>query len=161
AELDDVSLDQLQSENIQFVSNDEIAHSSYLDFTGYGITDADTVVEAYGLDPANVQVATSAGINVAIILDRAQDPTSLLSQDWAARQETLAQLETSGTLWDTYGADQAQYDSVVAELTGTYGLTVLDGNTPNGNYVSSAESRTIWVSIETPEQFEQLFGKTL
>lgn len=161
AELDGVSLDQLQSENIQFVSNDEIANSSYLDFTGYGITDADTVVEAYGLNPANVQVATSAGINVAIILDRAEDPTSLLSQDWATRQETLEQLGTAGTLWDTYGADPAQYASVVAELTGTYGLTVLNGNTPDGNYVSSAESRTIWVSIETPQQFLDLFGKTL
>lgn len=161
AELDGVSLDSLQSENIQFVRNDEIAHSSYLDFTGYGITDDKSVIEAYGLDPAHVQVASNAGINVAIILERVQDPTSLLSQDWGTRQETLAQLEASGTLWDTYGADQAQYDAVVAALTGTYGLTVLDGNTPDGNYVSSAESRTIWVSIDTPQQFEQLFGKTL
>ena len=64
-------------------------------------------------------------------------------------------------LWDAYGADQAQYDSVVAGCAGTYGLTVLDGNTANGNYISSAESRTIWVAIDTPAQFMELFGKTL
>jgi hypothetical protein len=161
AELEGVALASLQSENIVFVSNDEIANSSYLDFTGYRIADATTVVEAYGLDQANVAAATTAGINVAIILDRVQDPTTLLSQNWGTRQATLAQLENNGTLWDTYGADQAQYDSVVSELTGTYGLTVLDGITPNGNYVSSAEARTIWVAIDTPAQFMELFGKTL
>ena len=161
AELEGVALASLQSENIIFVSNDEIANSSYLDFTGYRITNATTVVEAYGLDEANVAAATTAGINVAIILDRVQDPTTLLSQNWGTRQTTLAQLENNGTLWDTYGADQAQYDFVVAELAGTYGLTVLDGNTANGNYISSAESRTIWVAIDTPAQFMDLFGKTL
>ncbi len=161
AELDGVSLASLQAANINFVSNDEIANSSYLDFTGYGITTATTVVEAYGLNQANVQAATTAGINVAIILDRVTDPTSLLSQNWGTRQQTLAQLESAGTLWDTYGADQAQYDAVVAELQGTYGLTVLSGNTSNGNYVSSADSRTIWVAIDTPEQFLELFGQTL
>ena len=160
-ELEGVSLSALQAANIQFVSNDEIAHSSYLDFTGYRITNAATVVEAYGLNEANVAAATTAGINVAIILDRVQDPTTLLSQNWGTRQTTLAQLENNGTLWDTYGADQAQYDSVAADLTGTYGLTVLSGITSNGNYVSSAESRTIWVAIDTPAQFETLFGKTL
>ncbi|MBI2742201.1 MAG: hypothetical protein HYX38_37380 [Rhodospirillales bacterium] len=163
AELSGVSLASLQAGNVNFVSNNEIAHSSYLDFTGYGITNATTVVEAYGLNQANVQAATTAttGINVAIILDRVTDPTSLLSENWGTRQQTLAQLESAGTLWDTYGADQAQYNAVVAELQGTYGLTVLDGNTPNGNYVSSAESRTIWVAINTPEQFLDLFGQTL
>lgn len=161
AELSGVSLASLQAGNINIVSNDEIAHSSYLDFTGYGITSASTVVEAYGLDPANVAAATTAGINVAIVLDRVTDPTSLLSESWGARQQTLAQLENAGTLWNTYGADQSEYNAVVAELTGTYGLTVLNGNTPNGNYVSSAESRTIWVAIDTPQQFQELFGKTL
>ncbi len=119
------------------------------------------MVEAYGLDPANVQVATTAGINVAIILDRAEDPTSLLSQDWGTRQQTWPSSRPRARCGTPTAPTRRSTTPWCAELTGTYGLTVLDGSTPNGNYVSSAESRTIWVSIDTPEQFEQLFGKTL
>ena len=161
AELEGVSLNSLQAANINFLSNDEIANSSYLDFTGYRITDATTVVEAYGLDGGQ-RGGRDHGRHQRRHHPRSRaGPDALLSQNWGTRQQTLAQLEDEGTLWSTYGADQAQYDAVVAELTGTYGLTVLDGNTANGNYVSSAESRTIWVAIDTPAQFLDLFGKTL
>ena len=44
--------------------------------------------------------ATTAGIIVAIILDRVQDPTTLLSQNWGERQQALAGLEDAGTLWE-------------------------------------------------------------
>ncbi len=139
-----------------------IDHSSYLDFMGYRITDATSVQEAYGIG-SNYTEATTAGFNVAIILGRNQDPTALLQENWATRQKTLAQLEQAGTLWTTYGADQAKYDEIRHELKDQYGLTLLDDANAStaGNYVSSAESRTIWVSLDTAEQFSQLFQTTL
>ena len=137
-------------------------YSSYLDFMGYRITDATSVQEAYDLG-SDYTEATTAGFNVAIILGRNQDPTGLLQQDWGTRQQTLAQLEQAGTLWTTYGADQAKYDEVRHELKDQYGLTLLDETNAStaGNYVSSAESRTIWISLDTAEQFNQLFQTTL
>ena len=73
------------------ISYDQIANSSYLDFTGYRITNQPDVESAYGISPSDVTNATSASINVAIVLDRVQDPTALLSENWAERQQTLAQ----------------------------------------------------------------------
>ena len=164
-ELSGVSLSSLQTANINFVADDhaEIANSSYLDLTGYGITDETTVAAAYHLDPQNVQLATHAGINVAIILDRVEDPSMLLAGSWGERQRALSDLNDSGTLWSTYGADQAQYDAVVSVLQNTYNLRVLDGTDTavHGDYVSSAASRTIWVEIDTAAQFANLFGTTL
>ena len=137
-------------------------HSSYLDFLGYRQSDATSVQEAYDIG-SDYTEATTAGFNVAIVLGRNQDPTAMLQEDWGTRQQTLAQLEQAGTLWTTYGADQAQYDEVRHELEDQYGLTLLDESnaTTAGNYVSSAESRTIWVSLDTAEQFSQLFQTTL
>ncbi len=164
-ELSGVSLSSLQAANINFLDNDhaEIANSGYLDFTGYGITDETTVAAAYQLDPQNVQLATQAGINVAIILDRVEDPSALLAGGWGDRQRALAELNDNGTLWSTYGADQAQYDAVVNALENTYNLKVLDGtdSAVHGDYVSSAASRTIWVEIDTAAQFANLFGTPL
>ena len=48
----------LQPGNINFLNGMEIAHSSYLDFTGYRVTDDTTVEMAYQLDAANVRPAT-------------------------------------------------------------------------------------------------------
>ncbi len=137
-------------------------YSSYLDFLGYRITDATSVQDAYDLG-SDYTEATTAGFNVAIILGRNQDPTALLQEDWGTRQQTLAQLEQAGTLWSTYGADQAKYDEIHHELQDQYGLTILDESNAAtaGNYVSSAESRTIWISLDTAEQFSQLFQTTL
>ena len=139
----------------------EVAHSSYLDFTGYRITDDMTVVRPTGSIPPT-SAATTAGINVAIILDRVQDPTTLLSQNWGTRSDA-GQLDDSGTLWSTYGADQAQYDAVVTELrrTPTASRFSTGPTAADGDYVSSAESRTIWVEIDTAAQFSSLFGTTL
>ena len=163
AQLTGVSLSSLQQGNINFLNGMEVAHSSYLDFTGYRITDDVTVEMAYRLDPANVRPATEAAINVAIVLDRMQDPTALLSGNWGERQQALEGLNDGGTLWSTYGANQTQFNAIVSELRNTYGLTVLDGtnSAADGDYVSSAASRTIWVELNTASQFASLFGTTL
>jgi len=141
----------------------QLDKSTYLDFTGYRFTDEPTVATAYNLPSGTVTTATNAGINVAIVLDRKQDPTGLLAEDWGARQKALANLDSSGTLWTTYGADKAQFDHVRHELETTYGFTVLDGtdSAANGDYVTSAESRTIWIEVDTAQQFNALFGTTL
>ena len=139
-----------------------IDHSGYLDLMGYRITDETSVQDAYGIG-SDYTEATTAGFNVAIILERNQDPTALLQSDWGTRQKTLAQLESDGTLWTTYGADPAKYDEIRHELKDQYGITLLDDSNAalKGNYVSSAESRTIWISLDTAEQFNKLFQTTL
>ena len=52
-------------------------------------------------------VDASTKINVALVLDRANDPTALLQSNWATRQKELAALNDNGTLWTKYGADPA------------------------------------------------------
>lgn len=162
AELQGVSLAALQPANITFLTGAEIANSTYLDFTGYRITDETTVEAAYGLDPGEVRAfngATDGGINVAIILERANDPTALLDSNWATRQQSLGDLGTDG-VFDLYGANETLFNNVVAELQGApYGLTVLDSS--NSNYVTSAQSRTIWVAIESQQDFLNLFQTPL
>ena len=162
AELQGVSLAALQPANITFLTGAEIANSTYLDFTGYRITDETTVEAAYGLDPGEVRAfngATDGGINVAIILERANDPSALLDSNWATRQQSLGDLGTDG-VFDLYGANETLFNNVVAELQGApYGLTVLDSS--NSNYVTSAQSRTIWVAIESQQDFLNLFQTPL
>ncbi|HEX9522985.1 MAG TPA: S53 family peptidase, partial [Reyranella sp.] len=138
---------------------DPITSSSYLDFTGYRITNQPDVESAYGISSSNVTVATSASINVAIVLDRVQDPTALLAENWAERQQTLAQLNNTGALWTTYGADQNQFTAIEQSLASNFHLTVLDGT--NSNYVTSAQSRTIWVELNSAADFNNLFNTTL
>lgn len=76
-----------------------LSNSLYLDMTSYGTlatsTPPPTVAQAYGF---NSQPATE-GVNVAIVLPRANDPTALLQSDWATRQTTLATLNETNTLW--------------------------------------------------------------
>ncbi len=134
-----------------------IDNSTFLEYSGYGIADqSQTVSQAYDMhDGGDFPNGSSYGINVAIVLDRANDPTALLSGDWGSRQTTLAALNTAGTLWTTYGADVGQYNSTVSTLQGL-GLTVLDSS--NSNYISSAASRTVWVEINTQAEFKALFG---
>jgi len=138
-------------------SYDPITNSSYLDFTGYRIADQSTNVEAaYGIT-SGVAPADYAFINVALVLGRVQDPTPLLGENWAERQQTLAQLGSAGT-WAAYGADPNQFNAIEQSLSSLH-LTVLDST--NSNYVSSAQSRTIWVELNTAEDFYKLFGTTL
>ena len=97
------------STSITFLSGNELANSTFLDFASYRITSETAVEAAYGLDPGQVRNYdgnTDGGINVAIILDRVQDPTALLASDWGTRQQTLETLNARNTLWSTYGADQ-------------------------------------------------------
>ncbi|MGE4076698.1 MAG: hypothetical protein AB7F22_14180, partial [Reyranella sp.] len=133
-----------------------IPHSTYLDLTSYGMTTATTVETAYDLGPA---VPSQTTLNVALILPRANDPTALLNGDWASRQAALAQLDKSGTLWSTYGASQVTFEATTAALE-LLGIPILGDASGAGGYITSADSRTIWVQL-TPENFTALFDRTL
>lgn len=134
-----------------------IENSSYLDFCGYRITDATTVPAAFGFpEGQRIPSGETFYTNVAIVLERANDPTDLLAGNWAERQQALQQLNKDGALWSTYGADQTVFDNALGVLKDDLGLTILDAS--NSNYVTSAESRTIWVQLRTPAEFEKLFN---
>ncbi len=133
-----------------------IPNSTFLDFTSHGMTTATNVVDAYGLSG---NVAATGSINVALVLERANDPTALLNSDWGSRQQQLQQLDNDGTLWSTYGADATNYANVVNALNGM-GITILGDADGTGGYITSQESRTVWVSL-TPTQFEAFFGRPL
>lgn len=137
-----------------------VDHSTFIDFAGYRITTETTAEAAYGITDARLfNGNTEWGINVALILPRVEEPTAMLAGDWGSRQRALQQLNESGTLWSKYGADQAQFDHTVDFLRNDLGLTVLDST--NSNYVTSAESRTVWVAINTQADFQALFDKPL
>jgi hypothetical protein len=131
-----------------------IANSSYLDFTSYRVTSAPTVESAFGIIDGT---AATKGIDVALVLPRVTDPAGLLAQDWGTRQDTIENLLSTKQLWATYGANGTQYNNLVAAL-GNAGLTVLDSK--NSNYVSSAESRTVWVHLEAAD-FQTVFNTQL
>lgn len=133
-----------------------IANSTYLEYTSYGTTTETNVVDAYGLEKASSPGPTT---NVALILPRANDPTALLTSDWATRQTTLATLRESGTLWSTYGATTSDYTSALQTLN-DLGIQVIGDANGQDGYITSQESRTIWVSL-TSTQFDTLFGTPL
>ena len=140
------------------ISYDQIANSGYLDFAGYRIADPSLNVEAaYGISSSDVANAAYAGINVALVLGRVQDPTPLLAGNWAEREQALAELGSAGT-WATYGADPNQFNAIEQSLSSLH-LTVLDST--NSNYVTSAQSRTIWVELNSADDFNKLFDSTL
>lgn len=141
------------------ISYQPVANSTYLDYARYRITSAPTVESAYGITDG---VISSYGINVALVLPRVTDTSGFLAQDWGTRQQTIQDLNSTGKLWSTYGADSTQYNTLVSTLeSAPYNLHVLHDNPSNGNYVSSAESRTIWVHIETAADFQTLFNTEL
>lgn len=129
-----------------------LANSTFLDFTSYGTTQPTTIAEAYGV-PVDHTAATST-VNVALVFSRANDPTALLTSDWATRQNGLAQL--GDDLWKTYGASGPDYQKVMAGLK-EMGIVILGDAAGSDGYITSQESRTIWVSL-TPENFQALFG---
>ncbi|MGU3495322.1 DUF4114 domain-containing protein [Xanthobacteraceae bacterium A53D] len=131
----------------------ELANSTFLEYTSHGMTTATTVAEAYGF--TGTASPAWQTINLALTLPRQSDPTALLESDWATRQTTLKQMADDGTLWSTYGASQADFDASVDALR-SMGIPVL-GLNPNEGYISSAESRTIWVQLN-PNHFEELFN---
>jgi hypothetical protein len=129
-----------------------IPNSTFLDLTSYGTTTATTVEAAYHVSgrPADQDV------NVAFILPRANDPLALLSSNWATRQTTLQDLKDNGTLWSTYGAAAGDYSSALSILS-AYGTIIGSPTGATDGYVTSQESRTIWVTL-TPDGFQSLFG---
>lgn len=141
---------------------DEIAHSSYLDFTSYGTiasTTGTTVEAAFGITSSHIVTGGGDRVVVGLMVNRASDPTGLLGDDWGTRQQTLASLESSGTLWSTYGGNTTDYATVLTYLT-LNGYAAIGDATGSDGYVSSAESRTIWVDL-TADQFASLFGTSL
>ncbi|MFZ5781317.1 MAG: DUF4114 domain-containing protein [Pseudomonadota bacterium] len=97
---------------------------------------------------------TGFSFNVAIVLERANDPTPLLNASWASRQQQLGSYSYD-QLWQTYGADQADYDGVLNSLPAGIGLANAT------QYVSSAYSRTIWVTVSGQADFQALFDRPL
>jgi len=163
-----------------------IAHSSFLDFTAYGLasdqnfntieglpssnltdTQRETVAGVirsafYGASDTTVQVSAAGegdSITIALALNRANDPTALLSGNWAERQDALADQASVATL---YGADPATFDAVRDAVTGPAALSGLTDTDffNTDHHVSTAESRTIWLDL-TAEQFEALFDTEL
>ena len=127
-----------------------LPNSTYLDYDSYR-SDAPS--------PTGAGALGNFTFNVALVLDRANDPTALLNSDWGSRQQQLESLTDSGTLWSTYGANPAAYNQVLAQLSGL-GIHTVDQIDPVNGYVSSAESRTIWVQVDQ-SNFATLFGTPL
>ncbi|MEW6257082.1 MAG: DUF4114 domain-containing protein [Pseudomonadota bacterium] len=135
----------------------EVANSAYLDFFAWRYTDATTVPEAFGFSSGTeYPLSSTITLNLALVIDRASDPSSLLALDWGERQQQIAALEEAGTLWDLYGGRQGDYDAVVNGLAAK-GIAV---EPASSGYVSSVESRTLWVSL-TPQEFFDLTGQRL
>ena len=123
----------------------ELANSSYLDFASWR-TNADAPSGGTPLSPFS--------FNVALVLERANDPTDLLASNWATRQAALAD---QATIWSTYGADPTAYANVLSALADLHITTYDVGGTADAQYISSPESRTIWVNV-TQDNFTTLFG---
>src|SRR5258707_11003745 len=128
----------------------ELPNSSYLDFDSW---------RSGATAPTGGAPVTSFTLNVAIILERANDPTALLNAGWASRQRQLDTLNDYGTLWSTYGADQTHYNQVKADLA-ALGIRTVDQIDSQNGYVSSVESRTIWVQVDQTN-FSKLFGPSV
>jgi hypothetical protein len=127
-----------------------LANSTYLDYDSY---------RSSASAPTGAAPAGNFTFNVALVLDRANDPTALLQSDWASRQQQLEALGDSGALWSTYGANPASYNQVLSEL-GALGIPTVNQIDPANGYVSSAESRTVWVQVNQ-SNFATLFGTPL
>ncbi len=129
----------------------QLPNSSFMDLTSW---------RSSGTGPIGGPAVTGFTLNVALILDRANDPTALLNANWASRQQQLDTLNDNGTLWSTYGADQAKYNQVLSDLAGLHIKTVEQVAAEQGvqsGYISSPESRTIWVQVDQTN-IDKLFG---
>ena len=124
----------------------DFLNSTYLDLTSY---------RTNGSLPTGGTPATPTTFNVALVLERAHDPSALLDADWGTRQQQLAALDPV-TLWSTYGADPAKYADALSALS-ALGISTVDQVSPVNGYVSSVESRTIWVQVNETT-FSTLFG---
>ena len=124
-----------------------LPNSTILDLTSY---------RGNGALPTEGTPLTSFSFNLALVLERANDPSGLLTADWASRQKQLAALG-SDELWTLYGADPAKYNDVLARLA-ELGISTVDQIDAVNGYVSSPESRTIWVQVNETN-FTTLFGQ--
>ena len=119
-----------------------IANSTFLDLHELRHDDGDN---GRGGLPVTGRPA-SQDINVAFILPRANDPSALLSSNWATRQTTLQELRDNGTLWSTYGATAGDYNNARSILSG-HGTIIGSPTGATDGYVTSQDSRTIWVTL--------------
>jgi hypothetical protein len=71
------------------ISYTELPNSTFLDYESYRSGSAPL---------SGGSVAHNFTINVALVFDRANDPTALLNANWASRQQQLDALNDSGTL---------------------------------------------------------------
>src|SRR5258707_6891868 len=112
----------------------------------------------YGQHVASVSDATaSTFVTVGLVLNRAADPTTLLSSSWGERQAALAD---QAAIWSTYDADPALYAATSAAVAGVVGGWAPLQAAIDTGYVSSAADRTIWLTLD-PTQFQTLFGASL
>lgn len=139
----------------------ELANSTFLDFTSWGSYDLSgnpTAATAYGLNSQSVVTLTGTApvVTLAITLPRADEAAVAAFQaaNWGERQQIIAELNADGQLWSVFGADPAAYGSAIAALASMGIVPLTEG------YVSTVESRTIWVSL-SPDQFSALFGTNL
>lgn len=143
-----------------------LANSTFLDYCGYGVTpkDSDQIpANVFGIKNEMIWDPTSSdqpkALNVAIVLNRKENPITLLSGNWASRQNELQRLKQDDSLWKKYGADETHYEKIKKALkdhSSGYPLTILDGT---DSYINSPESRTIWASFTSPEQFNYWLGQ--
>ena len=134
-----------------------VNNSTFLQATSEGLlpestvetSTLDQIKEAFGAD--HVDDGSNASLVVAVVLNRATDASSILDGSWGERQTAIQQAD----FWSQYGADTATYDAVKTELVNR-GAVVLD----TGGYVSTAESRTIWVTLDNAA-FQSIFGQQL
>lgn len=124
----------------------ELPNSTYLDLTSY---------RTNGSLPVGGTAAAPFTFNVALVLERAHQASAFLNGDWGSRQQQLAALDFN-TLWSTYGADPTKYADALSALS-ALGISTVDQISPVNGYVSSPESRTIWVQVNETN-FTTLFG---
>jgi hypothetical protein len=141
-----------------------LANSTFLDAFGAGLYSAQQYQDVAGnTAAANATLAqlfnygshsatwaaSDSPITVGLVLNRAADPTTLLSSSWGERQAALAD---QAAIWSTYGADPALYAATSAAVAAAVGGQQALLAATNTGYVSSAADRTIWLTLD-PAQF--------
>ncbi|HQS10711.1 MAG TPA: hypothetical protein PLK13_17955 [Xanthobacteraceae bacterium] len=152
------------------ITYDVVDNSSFLDANAFQLatnqqftdaragTQTDALFRSlYGATSVTAATGTDALINVALTLNRENDPTALLESSWAERQVALA---SQTEVWNTYGANPLTYQAVIDYINAPANGIGASALLTDPGYISSAESRTIWLQL-TPAQFESLFNTPL
>ncbi|MFG1424091.1 DUF4114 domain-containing protein [Roseixanthobacter liquoris] len=122
-----------------------------------GLNTAGIFGSLFGATSVTDATGTAPLLNVALTLNRTvpdQQVEALLNSPWAERQLALAD---QASVWNTYGADPAVYQSVLNYITDPANGLGPGALLTGADYISSAQSRTIWLQL-TPSQFGALFG---